>query len=58
MSLPVLADETFGVNDTSLDKEESEESRKLFEFAKFPGIQLIMVEPLDFKIWDNLEEPG
>ncbi len=44
---------TFGVNETSLDKEEN---RKLFEFAKLMGIQLIIVEPPDFKIWDNLEE--
>lgn len=44
---------TFGVNDTSLDKEEN---RKLFEFAKLMGLKLIIVEPRDFKIWDNLEE--
>ncbi|HAM70309.1 MAG TPA: hypothetical protein DCM86_01535 [Verrucomicrobiales bacterium] len=44
---------TFGVNETSLDKEEN---RKLFEFARFMGIQLLIVEPKDFKIWDNLEE--
>lgn len=44
---------TFGVAGTSLDKEEN---RKLFEFAKFMGIKLIVVEPNDFKIFDNLEE--
>ncbi|MBI3415798.1 MAG: sugar phosphate isomerase/epimerase [Verrucomicrobia bacterium] len=44
---------TFGVAGTSLDKEEN---RKLFEFAKFMGIKLIIVEPGDFKIFDNLEE--
>lgn len=44
---------TFGVAGTSLDKEKN---RKLFEFAKFMGIRLIIVEPGDFRIWDNLEE--
>ena len=44
---------TFGVAGTSLDKEQN---RKLFEFAKMMGIQLIVVEPGDFKIFDNLEE--
>jgi sugar phosphate isomerase/epimerase len=44
---------TFGVAGTSLDKEEN---RKLFEFAKFMGIQVIVVEPGDYKIFDNLEE--
>jgi sugar phosphate isomerase/epimerase len=44
---------TFGVAGTSPDKEEN---RKLFEFAKLMGIQLIVVEPSDFKILDNLEE--
>ena len=48
-----LACYTFGVAGTSLDKEEN---RKLFEFAKFMGIKLIIVEPSDFKILDNLEE--
>ena len=43
---------TFGVAGTSLNKEEN---RKLFEFAKFMGIQVIVVEPGDFRIWDNLE---
>ena len=44
---------TFGVAGTSPNKEEN---RKLFEFAKFMGIQVIIVEPNDFKILDNLEE--
>ena len=44
---------TFGVAKTSLDKEEN---RKLFEFAKLMGMKLVVVEPLDFKIFDNLEE--
>jgi sugar phosphate isomerase/epimerase len=44
---------TFGVSATSLDKEEN---RKLFEFAKLMGIKLIIVEPRDQAIWDNLEE--
>lgn len=44
---------TFGVAGTSLDKEQN---RKLFEFAKDMGISLIIVEPGDFKIFDNLEE--
>lgn len=44
---------TFGVNATSLDKEKN---RKLFEFAKLTGINLIIVEPRDMKEWDNLEE--
>ncbi|HAV61144.1 MAG TPA: hypothetical protein DCY13_02125, partial [Verrucomicrobiales bacterium] len=44
---------TFGVAGTSMNKEEN---RKLFEFAKFMGIKLIIVEPGDFKILDNLEE--
>lgn len=44
---------TYGVAGTSLDKEEN---RKLFEFAKFMGMKLVVVEPGDFKIWDNLEE--
>ena len=44
---------TFGVAGTSMDKEKN---RRLFEFAKFMGIQLIIVEPGDFRIWDNLEE--
>ncbi|MBX3734680.1 MAG: sugar phosphate isomerase/epimerase [Verrucomicrobiae bacterium] len=44
---------TFGVAGTSLDKEKN---RRLFEFAKDMGISLIIVEPGDFKILDNLEE--
>lgn len=44
---------TFGVAGTSMKKEEN---RRLFEFAKFMGIRLIIVEPGDFRIWDNLEE--
>ncbi len=44
---------TFGVAGTSLDKEDN---RKLFEFAKVMGIKVIVVEPPDYKIFDNLEE--
>ena len=44
---------TFGVAPTSLDKEAN---RKLFECAKFFDMKLIVVEPKDFKILDNLEE--
>ena len=44
---------TFGVAGTSLDKEQN---RKLFEFAKLMGIKVIIVEPGDYKILDNLEE--
>lgn len=44
---------TFGVAGTSLDKEDN---RKLFEFAKLMDIKVIVVEPSDFKILDNLEE--
>jgi len=44
---------TFGVAGTSMKKEDN---RRLFEFAKFMGIKLIIVEPGDFRIWDNLEE--
>jgi sugar phosphate isomerase/epimerase len=43
---------TFGVNRTSMDKEQN---RKLFEFAKLMGIKLIVVEPKDMAEWDNLE---
>lgn len=43
---------TFGVNGTSLDKEDN---RKLFEFAKLMGISLIVVEPKNLAEWDNLE---
>lgn len=44
---------TFGVNGTTTDKEEN---RKLFEFAKLMGIQMIIVEPKNMAEWDNLEE--
>jgi L-ribulose-5-phosphate 3-epimerase len=44
---------TFGVAGSSLNKEEN---RKLFEFAKFMGMKLLVFEPGDFKILDNLEE--
>jgi sugar phosphate isomerase/epimerase len=44
---------TFGVAGTSLDKEKN---RHLFECAKFFGMKLIVVEPGDFKIFDQLEE--
>lgn len=44
---------TFGVNGTSLNKEEN---RKLFEFAKLIGTKLIIVEPRNLAEWDNLEE--
>lgn len=42
-----------GATRTSMDKGEN---RKLFEFAKMMGIKLIIVEPGDFRILDNLEE--
>jgi sugar phosphate isomerase/epimerase len=44
---------TFGVAGTSTDKEEN---RKLFEFAKTMGMSLIIVEPRQVSILDNLEE--
>jgi sugar phosphate isomerase/epimerase len=44
---------TFGVNGTSMNKEEN---RKLFEFAKLMGIKVIIVEPRNQAEWDNLEE--
>ena len=44
---------TFGVNGTSMNKEEN---RKLFEFAKLMGINLIIVEPRNQAEWDNLEQ--
>jgi sugar phosphate isomerase/epimerase len=44
---------TFGVAGTSLDKEKN---RVLFECAKFYGMKMIVVEPGDYKILDNLEE--
>jgi L-ribulose-5-phosphate 3-epimerase len=44
---------TFGVNGTTMDKEEN---RKLFEFAKLMEIAVIIVEPKEMAQWDNLEE--
>lgn len=44
---------TFGVAGTSLDREKN---RQLFVFAKEMGMKLLIVEPNDFKIFDNLEE--
>ena len=44
---------TFGVNGTSMEKEEN---RKLFEFAKLMGIKIIIVEPKNLAEWDNLEQ--
>lgn len=44
---------TFGVAGTSLDREKN---RQLFVFAKQMGMKLIVVEPPDFKIFDQLEE--
>lgn len=44
---------TFGVAGTSMKKEEN---RKLFEMAKFLGCKVIVVEPREMAIWDNLEE--
>lgn len=44
---------SFGVAGTSMDKEDN---RKLFEFAKFMGIKVIIVEPKDQAQWDNLEQ--
>jgi sugar phosphate isomerase/epimerase len=44
---------SFGVAGTSLDKAKN---RELFEFAKFMGIKVIVVEPRDFAILDQLEE--
>ena len=44
---------TFGVNGTSMDKEEN---RKSFEFAKLMGIKIIIVEPKNLAEWDNLEQ--
>ncbi|HTG45121.1 MAG TPA: sugar phosphate isomerase/epimerase [Verrucomicrobiae bacterium] len=43
---------TFGVAGTSM---KHEENKKLFECAKFMGMKLIVVEPSDFKILDDLE---
>jgi len=44
---------TFGVAGTSMNHEEN---KKLFECAKFFGMKLIVVEPQDFKILDDLEK--
>jgi sugar phosphate isomerase/epimerase len=44
---------SFGVNKTSMDKEEN---RKLFEFAKLMGMKVIIVEPKNMAEWDNLEQ--
>ncbi len=44
---------TFGVNGGNGTKEEN---RKLFEFSKYMGIKLIVVEPRKMEAWDNLEE--
>ncbi len=43
---------SFGVAATSLDQDAN---RKLFEFAKLMGMKLIIVEPKNLTIWDNLE---
>ncbi len=43
---------TFGVAGTSANHEEN---KKLFECAKFFGMKLIIVEPGDFQIFDDLE---
>ncbi len=43
---------TFGVARTSLDHYDN---RRLFEFARFMGIGLIVVEPDDFKVFESLE---
>lgn len=44
---------TFGVQRTYDTKEEN---RETFEFAKYMGIKLIVVEPRKQEQWDNLEE--
>jgi len=44
---------SFGVNQTSMDKEKN---RQLFEFAKLMGMRVIVVEPKNMAEWDNLEE--
>ncbi len=44
---------TFGVAGTSMDHAYN---RRLFEFAKFMGIEVIVVEPRDFAIFDSLEK--
>ncbi len=43
---------SFGVNQTSMDKEQN---RQLFEFAKLMGMKVIIVEPKNMAEWDNLE---
>jgi sugar phosphate isomerase/epimerase len=43
---------TFGVTGTYM---EPEKNRRLFEFAKLMGCKIIVVEPRDFRILDNLE---
>lgn len=43
---------SFGVAGTSLDPKQN---RELFEFAKLMGIKVIVVEPADFAILDQLE---
>jgi len=44
---------TFGVAGTSMDKEKN---RQLFVFAKLIGAKVIVVEPREPAIWDNLEQ--
>ncbi len=44
---------TFGVAGTSTDHDYN---KRLFEFAKFMGIKVIVVEPRDFSIFDSLEK--
>jgi L-ribulose-5-phosphate 3-epimerase len=44
---------SFGVNQTSMDKEKN---RELFEFAKLMGMKVIIVEPKKMEEWDNLEQ--
>ena len=43
---------TFGVAGTSMDRSEN---RQLFDFCRFMGFKLVVVEPSDFRIWDQLE---
>jgi sugar phosphate isomerase/epimerase len=44
---------TFGVAGTSPNHDEN---KKLFECAKFFGMKVIVVEPTDFKVFDDLEQ--
>lgn len=44
---------SFGVAGTSSNKAED---RKLFEFAKYMGIKVIIIEPGDYKALDHIEE--